>query len=160
MLRLPHYVYTPQHGVGEMGSVKGDDESLAELFWGVGRTLRHTAREALAGWDLAPSQARALGVLAADGPIRLGELAERLRIAPRSATEVVDQLESRELARREPDPADRRATRVDVTVAGRTMAESIRKARAGQAELIFEGLASADRRELRRLLLLLREVDH
>lgn len=37
-------------------------------------------------------------------PIRLKDLAERLRIAPRSATEVVDQLEVKGLVRRDPDP--------------------------------------------------------
>jgi DNA-binding MarR family transcriptional regulator len=42
--------------------------------------------------------------------MRLSELSEHLHIAPRSATEVVDALESRGLVRRRPDPDDRRAT--------------------------------------------------
>ncbi|MDD0859754.1 MarR family transcriptional regulator [Arthrobacter alpinus] len=44
----------------------------------------------------------------AAGDVRLKDLAERLRIAPRSATEVVDQLEAKGLVRREADPSDRR----------------------------------------------------
>ncbi len=143
---------------GRMGAESAEDESLAELFWGLGRRLRHSARDALSDWELAPSHARALGVVAGHGPIRLGELAHHLRIAPRSATEVVDQLEQRELVRREPDPDDRRATQVVVTDGGRTMADSIRRDRAGQAELIFDALDPADRAELRRLLLLLRDA--
>ena len=76
------------------------------------------AQEALAEWDVTPSQARALAVLRRGGPQRLGELAEHLRIAPRSATEVVDALAERGLVERRPDPADRRATLVALTAHG------------------------------------------
>ena len=50
--------------------------------------------------------------------MRPGALAEHLRIAPRSATEVVDDLQERGLVERAPDPADRRATLVRLTEAG------------------------------------------
>src|SRR4051794_39474520 len=94
------------------------DESLSEAFWEVARRLRHASRESLAEWDVAPSHARALGVLDRLGPLRLSDLAERLRIAPRSTTEVVDGLEERGLVQRRPDPDDRRATYVSLTAAG------------------------------------------
>lgn len=42
--------------------------------------------------------------------VRNSHLAERLHIAAHSTTEVVDQLEAKELVIRTPDPADRRAT--------------------------------------------------
>lgn len=134
-----------------------DDESLAELFWAVGRSLRHSARDALAAWDLSPSQARALGALSADGPSRLGELAGHLRITPRSATEVVDQLEQRALVQRTPDPQDRRATIVGLTDPGASMAAAISAVKADQAEAVFDTLDARDRSELTRLLLALRE---
>ena len=86
----------------------GTDEPLVESFWALSRKLRAMAQEALAEWDVTPSQARALAVLRRGGAQRLGELAERLRIAPRSATEVVDALAERGLVERRPDPADRR----------------------------------------------------
>ena len=80
-------------------------DDLAELFWGVARDLRHRTREALLPWQVTPSQSRALSVLAERGEQRPGELAEHLRIAPRSATEVIDDLQERGLATRRPDPA-------------------------------------------------------
>ena len=91
--------------------------SLAETFWQVARRLRHQSREALAPWGVSPSQLRALGVLLRHGAVRSGELAEHLRIAPRSATEVVDALAERGLVERRPDPEDRRATQVVATEA-------------------------------------------
>jgi hypothetical protein len=78
----------------------GTDEPLVESFWALSRKLRVMAQEALAEWDVTPSQARALAVLRRGGAQRLGELAEHLRIAPRSATEVVDALAERGLVER------------------------------------------------------------
>src|ERR1700727_713102 len=83
---------------------------MSEAFWAVARRLRETSQEALAPWDIAPSQFRALRVLKRHGVMRLSELADHLRIAARSATEVIDALEARDLVERRPDPADRRAT--------------------------------------------------
>ncbi len=133
------------------------EDSLVELFWRVGRVLRHSGRDALAQWSLAPSQARALDALASDGPIRLGGLAHHLRIAPRSATEVVDQLEERGLVRREADPNDRRATIVQLTDEGTATAVAIGAVRADQARHVFDQLEPDDRAELTRLLRLLGE---
>src|ERR1700742_382624 len=111
----------------------GTDEPLVEAFWSVSRQLRVLAKEALAEWDITPSQARALGVLRRHGSLRLGDLAEHLRIVPRSATEVVDGLEERGLADRRPDPADRRATLVTLTAEGEKVAADIRAARTSGA---------------------------
>ncbi len=80
------------------------DETLSEAFWAVARLLRRRNREALAPWDVTPSQSRAVGVLTRHGTMRLSELAEHLRIVARSATEVVDDLQERGLVERLPDP--------------------------------------------------------
>ena len=68
------------------------------------------------------------------GAIRLSELSEHLHIAPRSATEVVDALESRGLVERRPDPSDRRATLVELTAHGTSVLDAIRAARGTEAE--------------------------
>src|ERR687894_1771262 len=75
----------------------------------VSRAQRRRWRDALAPWDLSPHQARALAVVCAGDGVRLSDLAESLRIAPRSATEVADGLQERGLVERGPDPGDRRA---------------------------------------------------
>ena len=134
-----------------------DSEGLSDLFWGVARRLRHQGRETLEPWNVTPSQSRALKVLQRHGALRAGELAEHLRIAPRSATEVVDDLQERGLVERRPDPADRRATLVHLTAAGLAAGDAIRKARQAAAERFFAGLSEADRADLVRILRRLRE---
>ena len=124
------------------------DENLLDSFWAVARRLRHLSRDALAPWDVAPSQSRALGMLRRHGQLRLGELSERLHIVPRSATEVVDGLQERGWCVRQPDPADRRATVVTLTDAGRELSEAIRAAQLEQAEKFFAVLAHEERAEL------------
>jgi len=133
------------------------DESLFEAFWAVARRLRHRTRVTLEPWNITPSQSRAIGVLTRHGEMRLSALADHLRIAPRSATEVVDDLQDRGLAGRAPDPADRRATLVDLTPAGRAAGEAIQAARAAATERFFASLAEADRADLTRILRVLRE---
>jgi DNA-binding MarR family transcriptional regulator len=89
--------------------------------------------------------------------MRLSELSVHLHIAPRSATEVVDGLESRDLVRRSPDPADRRATLVDLTEHGVSILDAVRAARGTQTERVFDRLSLADRDELARILRKLRD---
>jgi DNA-binding MarR family transcriptional regulator len=138
--------------------VERDDaeENLSELFWSVARSLRHLNKEALEPLDVLPSHGRALAVLLHHGPMRPGALAERLRIAPRSATEVVDDLERRGLAERTPDPGDRRATLVHLTEAGLAAGDAIRVARQEAAERFFAGLSEGERTDLTRILRRLR----
>jgi DNA-binding MarR family transcriptional regulator len=93
-------------------------------------------------------------VLRRHGVMRLSELSDWLRIAPRSATEVVDALEKRGLAGRRPDPGDRRATLVEVTGDGGSVLDAIR---GSEAERVFGRLTPADRSHLARILRKLRE---
>lgn len=130
----------------------GPDETLADAFRSVSRQLRETSQETLAPWDINPSQFRALRMLNHHGAIRLSDLSGRLHIAPRSATEVVDALESRGLVERRPDPSDRRATLVEVTAHGTGVLGAIRAARGTEAERLFDRLTPADRDHLARIL--------
>jgi DNA-binding MarR family transcriptional regulator len=132
------------------------DETLAESFWAVARQLRETSRESLAPWGIRLSSLRALQVLRRHGTMRLSELSDHLRIAARSATEVVDGLETRGLARRRPDPDDRRATLVELTGEGSRLLETIQAARGTEAERLFSRLSDADRADLARILRQLR----
>lgn len=133
-----------------------DDEGLLEAFFAVSRQLRHRTREALEPWELSPSLARAVSVLSRHGDMRPGTLAEHLRIAPRSATEVVDDLQAAGLAERHPDPADRRAVLVTLTDEGVRVSRDIREARQAAGERFFATLSADDRAELGRLLRRLR----
>ena len=136
------------------GRESAGDETLAEAFWAVARRLRDTSQETLAPWDITPAQLRALRMLRRHGVMRLSELSDRLRIAPRSATEVVDALEKRGLAGRRPDQGDRRATLVEMTDDGGSVLDAIR---GSEAERVFSRLTPADRSQLARILRKLRE---
>ena len=128
------------------------DETLLESFWDVARQVRKMSMQALAPWDIAPSHARALGVLMRHGVMRLSELSDHLNIAPRTATEVVDDLQARGYVERKPDPHDRRATLVSVTAEGQRVSEAIRSTRTEDAERFFDILSAADRAHLARIL--------
>ncbi len=135
------------------------EETLAEAFRAVGGHLRHLTIQALLPWGITPGQARALGTLRHHGPMRLSDLAEHLRIAPRSATEVVDDLESLSLVRRQPDPGDRRATLVELTEQGNATSAAVRRARAVEADRYFDALSRTDREHLARILRRLRSAE-
>jgi len=134
-----------------------DDESLADALGAVARELREKSAETLAPWDITPGHLRALRTLTRHGTMRLSELSDHLRIAPRTATEVADALQARDLVRRRADPADRRATLIEVTEHGATILTEIRAARGTEAGRVFGRLSSADRAELARILRQLRD---
>ena len=127
-------------------------DSLGEAFGAVARRLRIASMAALAQHDVTPSQVRAIRVLSTHGGVRSSELAQHLRIAPRSATEVVDALEAKGLVARSPDPGDRRATLVALTDRGRELSEEVRRARGVESEKLFERLTRTDRADLARIL--------
>jgi DNA-binding MarR family transcriptional regulator len=133
-----------------------EDETLSDAFWGVAHQLRHLRRETLAPWDIAPSHSRALGVLTRHGAMRLSELSDRLHIAARSTTEVVDGLQDRGLVERRPDPQDRRATLVALTDEGTRVGQAIRASRDAEAEAYFSVLSEAERTDLTGILRKLR----
>ncbi|TNM69675.1 MarR family transcriptional regulator [Streptomyces sp. NP160] len=138
-----------------------DDQGSAELadaLLGAARGLRRGFHAALEPAGLSPHHARALRVLAhaghtgAGGGVRISELAAALRIAPRSATEVVDGLADRGLAERRADPADRRAVVVVLTGAGREAVAHAERARAQAASELFGALSDDERTQLTGLL--------
>lgn len=105
-------------------------EDLGEQLLRVARGLRRAWMVDLSAHDLSPHEARALRVAADRDPApRLRDLADALRIAPRSVTDVVDALEAKGYVVRQPDPADRRASVVVVTEAGHTVRADVHDAR-------------------------------
>lgn len=132
-------------------------ESLADAFGAVARQLRDKSAETLAPWGITPAHLRALRTLSRHGTMRLSGLSDHLQIAPRTATEVVDALESRDLVRRRADPGDRRATLVEVTEHGTAVMAEVRATRGTEAGRIFGRLSPADRADLARILSKLRD---
>ncbi len=90
--------------------------------------------------------------LADDGPQRLGALANAFGLDPSTITRQVQALEETDLAQRETDPTDRRASLLDLTPHGRAILEETRQRR---REAFFRAMANwadRDREEFGRLL--------
>jgi len=124
-------------------------EQFTRTFW----RMRRGAAKELAPMGLTFSQARALRVLGkSEYAMRIGELAARLDIVPRSATATVDLLEEAGLAAREADPTDRRSVRVALTPEGRGLLDRMGEARRASAEEFFGRLDADELAQLRGLL--------
>src|SRR3954452_4290941 len=130
---------------------------LGDLLMRVARTQRRRFREVLAPWDLSPHQARALFVVCQGDGVRLTDLADRLHIAPRSATEVADGLQERGLVERSPDPGDRRAVILRPTPEGLRVRTEVERARSEDSRAMFARLPADDRAALARILRTLAE---
>lgn len=130
----------------------GPDADLSELLLHAAHQMRRSWAESLDAWNLSPHQAMALRTADAEDGGRVSDLAARLRIAARSATEVVDGLEERGLVRRCPSPTDRRAVLVQVTEEGRALAAKVEKARKDAQLAMFDRLDESERRQLDHLL--------
>jgi DNA-binding MarR family transcriptional regulator len=139
---------------GRYDSSMSDDDSavLGELVLQLARLQRARSRQVLAPWELSPSQHRALRVITERGGVRVSEVAQALRITPRSATEVSDSLQAQGLVERVPDPSDRRAVLLRPTPAAQALAGELEAARTADARLRFGRLSPQDRATLARIL--------
>ncbi|MCB0882531.1 MAG: MarR family transcriptional regulator [Thermoleophilia bacterium] len=135
------------------GDARDADETLAELVTSLARRMRREWRAA-GGADGGPppAEARALTIVMHRDGVRPGALAHRLRISPRSATDVVDALEARGLVAREADPSDRRACLVRPTPRGRVAFAALRRDRHARADALFSVLTPDERATLESLL--------
>ncbi|MFC8680505.1 MarR family winged helix-turn-helix transcriptional regulator [Microbacterium ureisolvens] len=80
------------------------------------------------------------------------ELAEFLRLDPSQVVSLVDELQSRKLVERRPDPSDRRANVVVATDAGRELVATARDAARAAEERVHAQLTESDREALATLL--------
>lgn len=80
------------------------------------------------------------------------ELADFLRLDPSQVVSLVDDLQSRGLVERRPDPRDRRANVVAATAAGRALAETARESARRAEERAHAQLSAAERETLAALL--------
>ena len=130
-------------------------DDTRQILEGLSTLTRQLAR-ASGGPDDGPpmtsTQRLALFETAIGGPLRLSELADRMGITAPTASRAVDGLVDLGLLERQPDPADRRAVRIDLTEPGRKDIEG-RKARAAAAlEPAVGQLSARDRAQLAALL--------
>jgi len=122
--------------------VPSAEDAVLRFVMAMGRRMR--AR--IDGDMVDPSQAAILHTLSCRGAMRLGDLAESMRLDASTVSRHVHQLGENGLVRRDPDPADGRASIVDVTDDGRTaLAKTFDQRRAFVTEAMSTW--SADDRE-------------
>jgi DNA-binding MarR family transcriptional regulator len=125
-----------------------DPALSAALRISVMRLSRRMRQERDVG--LSASHLAALATLERHGPVPLGELAAREKVAPPSMTRVVTRLTEAGLVARRIKPGDRRQVLVEITDAGRALLAADRKRRdewlsARLTELSADDLAALER---------------
>ncbi|GAA2830287.1 MarR family transcriptional regulator [Kitasatospora sp. CM 4170] len=151
---------TPAGAPGDAPAAAQDTAAeLADAMTRAIKRIRRRTSERLEPYGITPGQGRALRTLAhapgcelPDRAMRLSDLADRLHIAPRSATTVVDALEEAGMVERTPDPADRRAVRIVLTDAGHAAVERIGQVRHEVALEYFGPVSPAEQDLLLRAL--------
>jgi DNA-binding MarR family transcriptional regulator len=102
---------------------------------------------------LTGAQARVVRYIEATGrPVRMADIAAGLEVVPRTATSIVDGLESAGLVVRAIDRHDRRSILVSLTPEGALLLDRLGNARRRTAEAIFSPLSTAQRIQLANLL--------
>jgi len=104
---------------------ESSEEIAGRLRLSATRLARRLRQQADTG--LSPSQLSALAVVERHGPLTLGALADYEQVAPPSVTRVVAKLEADGFLTRQPDPDDRRVTRVAVTTKGKSLLVASRR---------------------------------
>ena len=144
---------TPQPNEASTDQAEVSAAELTERLMRVAHLIRRSSMSALVELDLTPAQSRALRTISKnDSPIRMGELASSMGVVPRSATGLVDALESSGLVERTVDPANRRSVLVTLTERGRELQQVMSLARAAAGDGMFAALSTPERRTLADLL--------
>jgi DNA-binding MarR family transcriptional regulator len=138
---------TPTTGTPTTGTPAETSEAIARrLRLSATRLARRLRQEAQTG--LSPSQLSALAAVERYGPLTLGALADHEQVAPPSVTRVVAKLEADGFLTRQPDPADRRVTRVAVTPKGRNLLGTSRRRKTEWLTTRLDRLGDDDRARL------------
>ncbi len=131
----------------------GVSEDAFERLRRVAFDGEHVERMAALGTrlKLSPGVIKTLVRLAKRDGVSMGEMARGIGCDPSYITALVDDLDQRGLARREPAPDDRRVKIIVLTAAGRTVAEEIDSV-LSVPPAAFSALSQAELRQLRDLL--------
>jgi len=113
----------------------------------------HVERMAALGarLQLSPGVIKTLMRLGKHDGVSMGEMARGIGVDPSYVTALVDDLDARGLARREPAPYDRRVKIIVLTDAGRALADDIDQVLSVPPSA-FSGLSRGELRQLRDLL--------
>jgi DNA-binding MarR family transcriptional regulator len=112
--------------------------------------LIRRVREVDGAMGITPARASALSVLVFRGARTLTELARAEQVTPATMSKLVSALEAEGLVRREPDPDDARAVRLEATPQARRILERGRARRTEYLDSLFGELTDREREIVRR----------
>jgi DNA-binding MarR family transcriptional regulator len=127
-------------------------EFTGQLLFRLWRASHARTAEALESIGLTPALFALLNVLGArEGAIQQ-QIGVEMGIDRSTMVVLIDELEAKDLARRRPHPADRRAREVAITVEGRDVLQRARKIALEVEGEVLRGLTITERSELGALL--------
>jgi DNA-binding MarR family transcriptional regulator len=123
-------------------------DEIAQLAGGLRTTvarLNHSLRRPVARRGVTPTRLTAMATLEKRGPMRAGDLAERLSITAASMSRLAEALEEGGWVDRAPDPDDRRAQLLSLSEHGRATLETMRREGTGELAEAIRALSSDER---------------
>ncbi len=129
---------------------------LVDEFAAFGPAYMRWVRSRMQEPGVSYARMRLLGALHCGGPKIMSGISDELGVTRRNITALVDALEEEGLVRRRPHPTDRRATVIELTGEGARKMDTLYDEHRRSVAELFAELSDEDRRELVRLLGLLR----
>lgn len=119
-----------------------DAEAAAAAFMTASRALLGMSLRSVAAAPvpLTVPQHRLLVLVSADGPRRIGTLADDLGVNQSNASRLVDRLAEQGLVQRVTDPTDRRASVVEATAAGRRVMDAVSEHRLRELRVVVDAM--------------------
>ena len=108
------------------------------------RELAAAERDLAAPLGLSLVQGQALLSLADAGPLTMQEFADRLCIAPSTATRLADQIEEKGWARRAADPTDRRRNVIELAPGGHELVDGLTERGLARTRALARGMDGAE----------------
>ena len=127
-------------------------DSVGFMLSTLGHAISRRFVDALQPLELHPREFTVLRAVRANDGQSQQALAERLHIPPSRMVAIVDELESRGLVERRPDPSDRRVRALYVTTRGQTLLEDAFELVVEHERAISDVLSVEERAELLELL--------
>jgi DNA-binding MarR family transcriptional regulator len=123
-------------------------EQLMRTVLSLRRVVRRRVRTEMSGPPLRGAQAELLRVVEEQPGIGVAAAARELHLAGNSVSTLVNQLIDAHMLRREVDPLDRRAARLELTEEARQRLDTWRRARTGVVSGALDTLSEEDTRAI------------
>ena len=130
-------------------STTTESRQMLELLNSLGGTIfRQLLWQKASAIDLTYAQSQVLFRLAEHPGSHMGDIAKAFGVTLPAVTHIVDRLEEKGLVTRGDHPADRRVYVLDLTRAGKMLADELEAIRLRGMERVLDRMSAADRRQV------------